>query len=208
MSYVQKQLSDGERIVFQTTLHPIIFLWPVAVVAGGVSFFGLNPTVGSIGVFLGLLLMLSLWITYKTSEFAVTNRRVIIKTGLVSRKTIETLLTKVEGVQVDQDILGRILNYGTLTVTGTGGTHEPFKRIRHPLEFRKQVQEGSTTGHATAAQEHLQAALQVGGAPTSQPAAPPQEDIVSQLERLGRLRENGTLSAEEFEDQKKKLLAR
>ena len=207
MSYVQKQLADGESINFQTTLHPIIFLWAVVVVVVGAGLLAFNLTAGGMTISLGLLLALSNWITYKASEFAVTNRRVIIKTGLVSRKTIETLLTKVEGIQVDQGILGRMLDYGTLTVTGTGGTHEPFKMIRHPLEFRKQVQEGSTTGHATAAQEHLEA-LQVGGGPTTPQPAAPQDDIVSQLERLGRLRESGTLSQEEFEGQKKKLLER
>jgi len=64
-----------------------------------------------------------------SSEFAITNKRVIIKVGLISRKTLEMNLSKIESVNVDQSILGRILRYGTLTVIGTGGTRETFTTI-------------------------------------------------------------------------------
>ena len=65
-------------------------------------------------------------IHYASSEFAVTNKRVVIKVGFINRKTLEMVLTKVETIRVDQSILGRVLNYGTIVVTGTGGTNEPF----------------------------------------------------------------------------------
>lgn len=81
------------------------------------------------------------WINRSTSEFAVTNRRVIVKVGWIRRRSLETLLMKVEGIQVEQSILGRILNYGTITITGTGGSREVFDRIAAPLEFRRKVQE-------------------------------------------------------------------
>ena len=74
------------------------------------------------------------------SEFAVTDKRVLVKTGILNRHTLETLLTKIENMSVDQSILGRVLNYGTITITGTGGTKEQFARIAVPLEFRNQVQ--------------------------------------------------------------------
>ena len=79
-------------------------------------------------------------IHYASSEFAVTNKRVVIKVGFINRKTLEMVLTKVETIRVDQSILGRVLNYGTIVVTGTGGTNEPFTAIANPLEFRRQVQ--------------------------------------------------------------------
>jgi uncharacterized membrane protein YdbT with pleckstrin-like domain len=79
-------------------------------------------------------------IHYVSSEFAVTNKRVVIKVGLVNRKTLEMVLTKVETIRVNQSIPGRLLNYGTIVVTGTGGTNEPFTAIANPLEFRRQVQ--------------------------------------------------------------------
>ena len=64
----------------------------------------------------------------------------VIKVGFINRKTLEMVLTKVETIRVDQSILGRVLNYGTIVVTGTGGTNEPFTSIANPLEFRRQVQ--------------------------------------------------------------------
>ena len=80
-------------------------------------------------------------IRYLTSEFGVTNKRVLIKTGFIKRTSLETLLTKIEGILVDQSIGGRIFNYGTIVIKGTGGTGSPFKSIGAPMEFRKQIQE-------------------------------------------------------------------
>jgi len=80
------------------------------------------------------------WLAWISSEFAVTNKRVLIKVGFIRRHSLELLLQKVEGIGVDQGILGRVFDYGTIIVTGTGGTKEPFKNIAAPLEFRKQVQ--------------------------------------------------------------------
>jgi uncharacterized membrane protein YdbT with pleckstrin-like domain len=74
-------------------------------------------------------------------EMALTNRRVVIKTGVVSRSTTEMLLSKVESIQVVEPALGRMLGYGTIRVIGTGGTTEPFEQIQNPLEFRRQVQQ-------------------------------------------------------------------
>jgi uncharacterized membrane protein YdbT with pleckstrin-like domain len=75
------------------------------------------------------------------TEMAVTNRRVVIKTGLTSRKTIEMLLNKVETIEVNETPAGRVLGYGTIVVIGTGGTSEPFHNMCHPLQFRSQVQQ-------------------------------------------------------------------
>ncbi len=74
------------------------------------------------------------------TEMAVTNKRVIVKSGLVDRRTTEILLSRIESVVVDEPALGRIFGYGTVTVRGTGGTPEIFEKIQHPLKFREQVQ--------------------------------------------------------------------
>ena len=74
------------------------------------------------------------------TEMAVTNKRVIVKTGLADRRTIELLLQRIESIAVEEPALGRILGYGTVIVRGTGGTPEVFPQIAHPLEFREQVQ--------------------------------------------------------------------
>jgi uncharacterized membrane protein YdbT with pleckstrin-like domain len=74
-------------------------------------------------------------------KFAITNKRVILKSGLFHRRTLELFLNKIESVSVDQGLMGRILGYGGIDVRGTGGTMEPFDKITRPLEFRKQIQE-------------------------------------------------------------------
>ena len=74
------------------------------------------------------------------TEMAVTNKRVIVKSGIVDRRTIELLLPRIESIAVEEPALGRLLGYGTVIVRGTGGTPEVFPQIARPLEFRQQVQ--------------------------------------------------------------------
>lgn len=76
----------------------------------------------------------------RRSELAVTNRRALIEVGILSRHSVELLLTKVEAISVDQKLPGRLFGFGTIVVTGTGGTREAFARIAHPLCFRTEVQ--------------------------------------------------------------------
>lgn len=142
MGYVDNNLMAGEQVAYRTKLHWIVFFWPIALLI--ISFLISGPEVANLRIIMFISAMvwgMITFITYKSSEFAVTNKRVLIKTGFIRRNTIETLLPKVEGVQVDQGIFGRILNYGTIKVTGTGGTSSPFHKIDEPLEFRKKVQE-------------------------------------------------------------------
>jgi uncharacterized membrane protein YdbT with pleckstrin-like domain len=74
------------------------------------------------------------------TEMAVTNKRVIVKSGFAERRTTEILLSRIESVVVDEPAMGRILGYGTVIVRGTGGTPEIFEKIQHPLKLREQVQ--------------------------------------------------------------------
>lgn len=154
MSYIENNLAVGETVAYRTRLHWIIFIKSIYLFigAGIVLLIGLiNPIhseaviafyiIAGILFIISLLLFLSRWILYTSSEFGVTNSRVLIKVGFISRHSLELLLTKVEGIGVDQSIFGRIMNYGTIIVTGTGGTKESFALIAHPLEFRKKVQE-------------------------------------------------------------------
>jgi len=74
------------------------------------------------------------------TEMAVTYKRVIVKSGLANRRTIELLLSRIESIAIEEPALGRLLGYGTVIVRGTGGTPEVFPQIARPLEFREQVQ--------------------------------------------------------------------
>lgn len=118
-TYIEANLIRGEVVAYQAKPHWILFVsWR--------SF-----------LTLGLLPL----IDYRTSEFAVTNKRVIMKMGWISRRVLELNLHKIESVNVGQSLLGRLLGYGTITVIGTGGTRETFDRIAHPFAFRKAFQE-------------------------------------------------------------------
>jgi uncharacterized membrane protein YdbT with pleckstrin-like domain len=73
-------------------------------------------------------------------EAAITNKRVLIKAGVLQRRTLELFLAKIEGISVEEPLLGKLLGYGTVIVRGTGGTLEAFPLIDRPLEFRRQIQ--------------------------------------------------------------------
>ncbi len=142
MSYVEKNLLPNEQVTYWAKLHWIIFTTPVLVlvVAIAICLLGANWIVCAVFAGIGLILFLPPWMRSASSEFAVTNKRVLIKVGFISRHSLELLLRQVEGVGVDQTLLGRIFGYGTITVIGTGGTKETYAMISNPLEFRRQVQ--------------------------------------------------------------------
>lgn len=154
MSYIHKSLLDGEEIVYLTRRHKIIFTYPVVWLIISAILFGLKwvfvfkPEIDfALSIFSGIFLAVALihalviWIRYLCAEFGITNQRVIVKEGFLKRKTSEIFLKSVESVQVDQSLWGRILNFGTIVVTGTGGVSDPLSMIRNPLDFKKQVQQ-------------------------------------------------------------------
>ena len=141
MSYVDSNLMPGERVVYRGAVHWIVYLFPVAIVGFGIAWSITGG--GKTGLYIagiGLIAGVASYIRQTSSEFAVTSSRVIVKTGFVARKTIEINLSRIESVQVEQDLFGRMLNYGTMVVVGTGGTKEPFTMIDNPAGFRHAVQ--------------------------------------------------------------------
>jgi len=90
---------------------------------------------------LGLFLLVFAFINYFSSEFGVTNKRVLIKTGFMGTHSFEMLLAKVEAIGVDQTLVQKIFNYGTIVISGTGGSKEKLPQIKGPFEFRRQVQQ-------------------------------------------------------------------
>jgi uncharacterized membrane protein YdbT with pleckstrin-like domain len=141
-SYVNSHLDPGETVAYEGRLHWIVYLTPMLILGVGIGVALSGLYAGGLALLvMGLVSLLIAWVRQFSSEFAVTNRRVIIKTGWLSRRTIELNMSKVESVQVDQDIFARLLNYGTITVIGTGGTKEPFALIDDPMGFRHAVQQ-------------------------------------------------------------------
>jgi uncharacterized membrane protein YdbT with pleckstrin-like domain len=153
MRYVDEVLQPGETIRGVTSVSWVGFLpglamWALALVlllyiapwsqdSAGLKLVG---WIGSAAAFvIGLVLLIQHWWRRFTTEVAVTNRRVISKTGFIKRRTVEMHMDKVESVDVDQTILGRLFNYGDITIRGTGETLERLRMIDRPLEFRNHV---------------------------------------------------------------------
>ena len=143
MSYIDETLLPDEHVVYRTALHWIIFLRPVLVILVGLVLliaFRTVPLVGAPILLLGVLLLFAPLVAYWSTELGVTNKRMIVKVGFIRRRTLELLLRQVEALSVDQSLSGRMLDYGTITLSGTGGVREVFHRVREPLELRRRIQ--------------------------------------------------------------------
>jgi uncharacterized membrane protein YdbT with pleckstrin-like domain len=157
MGYIESQLLPNERIVARTARSRIVLVFPMLLallfVAAAVVALITHQAPGLI--FVPLLLAVAIggiaWMVYRSADFAVTTSRLILKQGLISRRTLELQLNKVEAVNVDQSLFGRMLGYGTLQVSGTGGTKEVFSIVNHPDAFRTAVQAQINAIYAPAA---------------------------------------------------------
>lgn len=134
-SYVEGALVKDERIVHSGHIS----LWSMwhLIVLGVV----LLPVVG-----LGLIFLIMAYVRYKSTELAVTTKRVIVKHGFIRRQTVEINMNKVESIQVDQGVLGRIFDFGTLIIAGTGTSHAPITGVSAPMTFRKAFIEAQEAG--------------------------------------------------------------
>lgn len=141
MSYIDNHLMKGEVVLYRSKLHWIVFFWPVILFILALILFAGESAIGTIFLVFAIGSAIVSYITFKTSEFGITNKRVIAKVGFIRRDALEILLSKIEGIHVKQSILGRILGFGSIVVSGTGGTKDPFHNIDAPLEFRRMVQE-------------------------------------------------------------------
>ena len=162
MSYVQDNLAPNEKILLTAHCHWAVFLGPiislamgfvtliVAMQSGGQHgntqqnvIAGLSTTllcfIAAGFMLASIFLSIAAIVYISTTEFAITNRRVIAKHGFIRRRTLELFLSKVESISVHQGIMGRILNYGTVAVTGTGGTRESFNAIQNPSVVKRKL---------------------------------------------------------------------
>ncbi len=149
-SYVDSVLAEGERIVYRASISHWKFVFSYLVgcifimtalgvyIATG-NHAGASLAMLVIPLMVGLAVILSAVIRRQTTELVLTDRRIITKRGLVSRDTVEMNLNKVESLHVNQSLMGRILNYGDVTVVGVGASLEPLRGITRPLELRKKL---------------------------------------------------------------------
>ena len=125
-SYVDGVLINDEHVMYRARIS-LWSLWlPILLGVVTLPLFGV-----------GLLFWLWSWIVYATTELAITNKRVIAKSGLIQRRTIEMFLEKIESIQVDQSVLGRLFDFGSVIISGTGVHSAPFRNISDPLALRK-----------------------------------------------------------------------
>lgn len=158
MSYIDENLMSDEKLLYRTHPHWIIFNsaigWAILALLiliigpySGASKWALGGGYRLYSVFSGLFLFIALingfmaYIQYVASEYGITNKRVLIKVGLVRRNSLEIMLRKIESIHVIQSIPGRIFNYGVIIICGTGGSKDRFSYIPSPLAFRKMTQE-------------------------------------------------------------------
>ncbi|TLY48180.1 MAG: PH domain-containing protein [Gammaproteobacteria bacterium] len=145
MSYINKTLLPDEKVIYSSHPHWIVFFrsWAILIVIAAFLLIGARPTLLIIGFFslLALIVCLSGLIVYYSSEFGITDKRVVMKSGFISRVAFENSLDRIEGVEISQSILGRILDYGSIRIRGVSGTNELFSAVCHPFRFRYKVLE-------------------------------------------------------------------
>jgi len=147
MSYVEDSLVPGEEILYEAKISLAIFivagiilviLWIFVVLL-----WNFVPQLKLASILVSLVVSIFTFlqelVVYLTTEFALTNKRIIAKKGLLQRHSLEIVLSKVESVSVDQGLGGTLFGYGTVTVIGSGGTKESFSTISNPMELRKRI---------------------------------------------------------------------
>lgn len=151
MSYIDSTLLAGEHVIYRTRLHWLLFMVPVlfsACILAPIAWFLASGTWSHyawIPLAICAVILLATYIKRQSSDFAVTNKRVMMKVGVFSTRSIELVLNKVEAIAVNQSLMGRIFGYGDIVVTGSGGTKESFSHIQGPLAFRRAVQSVTDT---------------------------------------------------------------
>jgi uncharacterized membrane protein YdbT with pleckstrin-like domain len=131
VSYIDESLVEGETLIHRARVSwwsqfPLVLLGIVTLV-----------------VAVGLIFLAMAWIRVRSTELAITNRRVIAKSGFIRRHTVEINLDKVEALKVEQGVMGRILNFGTVFISGAGTSVAPIPNIADPLVFRRKFMEAT-----------------------------------------------------------------
>src|SRR5438128_11595254 len=156
MVYDQNELITSTTIYYRIRLHLFLFVKPsmitLAILGIGALIFYAADLASALStqailitwavlLIIAAIPVLAATVNRHSAEFAVTNKRVILKIGFIQSKTAEMFLNKIESVGIDQRLTGRVLVFGTIVIRGTGGSLEPFHQVSAPLEFRKQIQE-------------------------------------------------------------------
>ena len=138
------QAARSEQNVYRAHVHPIAYFWALIFTLVFALTLYLHNEPLALRVGFGVVALIAWIVCYfiaHSVEFVVTNRRVLTRAGFLNKNSQETLLEKVETVGIHQDLLGRLFNYGTVTVIGTGGSQDVFRRIARPMHLRQVIHE-------------------------------------------------------------------
>lgn len=136
--------TKDSNIVYFTRLHWIIFFWPILALCGAVALSFYVPQLREVGyglAFFALVWTLMIWVTYYFSSLTIKTNQVILRTGVIVRETIDIPLSKIEAIDIRQSIMGTILGYGRICITGTGGTRRIINYLHNPLTCRRYIEQ-------------------------------------------------------------------
>jgi uncharacterized membrane protein YdbT with pleckstrin-like domain len=198
MSYIGDNLIPNEKIILTGKMHWFIYAYGLLLFSLGILFSDAPPETATwyikwlLGIS-GVFHLIRSRILQSTTELAITSKRILVKRGFIKRSTIEIAHSKVESIRVQQGFFGRIFDFGTVIIFGTGGAGAVLNFISQPMGFRKEAANVID--------------LDKQGIVPHKASAAPQGDYIETLARLAELKKSGVLTDEEFETQKKALLA-
>ena len=154
MSKTRDTLSSKEKIVYETHLHWVLFLEALSYILIGLGVSVIAYEYGGIYQkfvhycslpfwLYGAIKFLMEWVQHRSSDFIITNNRVIIKVGVINRSSVSMPLSKIESIEIDQTLAGQLFGYGSIHITGTGTATSKFNFLANPGKFRQKIQQAS-----------------------------------------------------------------
>ncbi len=135
---------DNQQVVYQARLHWVLFVWPVLFLVLGLWAGARFVSLHEVSLFLvgiSALWGILIWMTYQFSSLTIKKKQVILRTGILVRQTIDIPMGKIESIDIRQSILGSLLKYGSIMITGTGGTQQWMTYIAKPLTCRRHIEQ-------------------------------------------------------------------
>ncbi|OGV31399.1 MAG: hypothetical protein A3E88_02965 [Legionellales bacterium RIFCSPHIGHO2_12_FULL_35_11] len=135
---------NDESTIYQARLHWILFVWPILLLIVATSIGVAFPIFDKLSLFVIILALVwefIVWLIYQSSYLIIRKKQVILCTGIFVRQTLDISLSKIESVDIRQSILGSILQYGSLVITGTGGTRQYINYLSKPLTCRRYIEQ-------------------------------------------------------------------
>jgi len=133
-----------QRVIYQARLHWVIFVWPAVLLLFGLWLSFSVPSFREVGLMTVLISFawgILMWLTYQFSSLTIKEKQVILRSGILVRQTIDIPLTKIESIDIRQSIIGSLFRYGTLLITGTGGTRQWMGFLAKPLTCRRHIEQ-------------------------------------------------------------------